>query len=55
VSEVAALLDTISGSAYVTVVSISLRLWLVRELPLLFELPIYKGMINKCSSNCMKF
>jgi hypothetical protein len=37
VSEVADMLDFSSGSAYVTVVSISLCLWLVQELPLLFE------------------
>jgi hypothetical protein len=41
VSEVADMLDISSGSAYVTVVSISLCLWLVQEFPLLFELPMY--------------
>jgi hypothetical protein len=39
-SEVADKLDVSSGSAFVTVVSISLCLWLVQELPLLFELPM---------------
>jgi hypothetical protein len=38
VSEVAAMLDVSSGSACVTVVCISLYLWLVQELPLLLEL-----------------
>jgi hypothetical protein len=37
VSEVADKLDVSSGSACVTVVSISLSLWLVLELPLHFE------------------
>jgi hypothetical protein len=41
VSEVAEMLDVSSGSAYVTAVSMSLCLWLVQELPLLFELPVY--------------
>jgi hypothetical protein len=41
VSEVADMLDISSGSAYVTVVSISPCLWLVQEFPLLFELPTY--------------
>jgi hypothetical protein len=41
VSEAADMLDVSSGSVYVTVVSISLFLWLVQELPLLFELPMY--------------
>jgi hypothetical protein len=42
VPEVADMVDVSSGSACVTVVSISLCLLSVQELPLLFELPIYK-------------
>jgi hypothetical protein len=41
VSEVADMLDVSSGSACVTVVSISLCLWLIQELPLLFEVSMY--------------
>jgi hypothetical protein len=41
VSEVADMLDVSSGSACVTVVTISLCLWLVQELPLLLELSMY--------------
>jgi hypothetical protein len=41
VSEGADMLDVSSGSACVTAVSISICLWLVQELPLLSELPMY--------------
>jgi hypothetical protein len=41
VSEAADMLGVSSGSACVTVASISLLLWLVRELPLLFELAMW--------------
>jgi hypothetical protein len=40
VSGVATKLNVSSGSGCVTVVSISVCLWLVQELPLLFELPM---------------
>jgi hypothetical protein len=39
-SEVADMLDVSCGSAYVTFVPISLFLWLVQELQLLFQLRI---------------
>jgi hypothetical protein len=40
VSEASDKLDVSFGSAYVTIVAIALCLWLVQELPILFELPI---------------
>jgi hypothetical protein len=39
------MLDFSSGSAYVTVVSMSLCLWLVQEPPLLFESPTYVAVL----------